>query len=107
MKKEEILEKTKKSKTYVGEMEKQKMNKGNWIALIVAGFLAVAFMIFEGLQGHHSAIFAIGAICYSWACVFYSCQYFMAKRPWPVLFGVVLEGLAAIAMIVLYIVFSV
>lgn len=107
MEKEKILEKTQKSKALVGEMEKQKINKGNWIALIVAGILAVAFMIFEGLQGHISAIFAIGAICYTWASIMYFCQYFLAKRPWPVLFGAILEGAASITMIVLYIIFSV
>ena len=107
MEKEKIIAKTQKSKALVGEMEKQKTNKGNWIALIVAGILAVSFMIFEGLQGHYSAIFAIGCICYTWASIMYFCQYFLAKRPWPVLIGAVLHGAASITMIVMYIVLSI
>lgn len=102
MEKEEILKKAGK-KCAVGEMEKQKTNKGNWIALIVAGIIAVTFMIIEGILGHFSAIYALGAVCYGWAFVLYTCQYFMAKRPWQVLIGSVLHGLAFITMIVLYI----
>lgn len=47
------------------------MGKGNWIAIIVAGVLAVAFMIVEGVLGHFSAIYALGAVCYTLASVFY------------------------------------
>ena len=60
-------------------------------------------MIVEGIFGHYSSIYAIASICYIWASVLYTCQYFLAKRPWPVLFGSILHGLAGIAMIVLYI----
>lgn len=102
MNKEEILEKSKK-KSLVGEMEKEKTNKGNWIALIVTGIVAVAFIIIEGALKHHPAQFAISAICFCWGSVFYSCQFFLAKRPWPVLIGAVLEGMAGILMIALYI----
>ena len=107
MNREEILEKSKSKKCVVGEMEKEKMNKGNWVAIITAGILAVAFMIVEGLLGHFEAIYAIACICFTWASVFYFCQYFIAKRPWPVLIGAVLEGLGAIAMLVLFILRSV
>lgn len=100
MKKEEILSKSKKCA--VGEMESQKINKGNWIAVILAGIVAVAFMIVEGALGHYASIFAIACVCYAWASAMYFCQFFMAKRPWPVLIGAVLHGLAAITMIVLY-----
>ena len=106
MKREEILEKAKK-KAVVGEMEMAKTNKGNWIALIVACVLAVGFIIAEGALGHYPAQFAISAVCFTWASVFYTCQYFIAKRPWPVLIGSVLEGLAAVAMIVLYVISNV
>ncbi len=102
MEREEILEKAKK-KAHMGEMEKAKTNKGNWIAISMAGIVAVTFMIVEGALGHYSAIFALGAVCYCWASVMYFCQYFMAKRPWQVLFGAVLHGLACVAMVVLYI----
>lgn len=106
MEKEEVLEKAGKKKAQVGEMEKEKMGKGNFIALIVAGVIAVIFMIVEGVLGHYTSIYALAAVCYAWASVFYFLQYFLAKRPWPVLIGACLEGVAAIAMIVLFIVFS-
>ena len=48
MERDEILEKAQKKKVYVGEMEKSKINKSNWIALIVAQVLAVVLMIIEG-----------------------------------------------------------
>lgn len=102
MDKEEVLEKAKSKKSYVGEMESKKTGAANWVALIVAGVLAVAFIITEGCLRHFTAQFAISAICFTWASVFYTCQFFMAKRPWPVLIGSVLEGLAATAMIVLF-----
>lgn len=106
MEREEILNKANK-KAHIGEMEKAKTNQGNWIALIVALVVAVAFMIVEGALGHYTAIFAIGAVCYAWASVMYICQFVMAKRPWPVLIGAVLHGLACVTMIVLYIMFNV
>lgn len=102
MEKEEILQKARK-KYPLGEMEAQKINKGNWISLIVAGIVAVVLMIVEGALGHYDALFAISFICYVWASVFYFCQYFVAKRPWKVLIGAVLHGVAAIIMIVLFI----
>ncbi len=106
MEKEEILKESKK-KHPVGEMEAAKINKGNWIAVIVAGVVAVAFMITEGCLGHIPAIFATACICYCWASVMYFCQFFLAKRPWPVLIGAFLEGGAGIAMFVLYIISNV
>ena len=102
MDKDEILERAKK-KHPVGEMEANKINKSSWIALIVTIVVALALVITEGCLGHFSAIFAIAAICFTWASVFYFCQYFVAKRPWQVLVGAVLEGLGGITMIVLYI----
>ena len=107
MDREEILEKASKKKALVGEMEKSKINKSNWIAIIVVGFIAVALMIIEGALGHFSSIYAIATICFSWASVFYFCQYFIAKRPYGVLIGAILEGLGAIIMITLYILFNV
>ena len=107
MDKEEILKRSRNKKFPVGEMENNKINKGNWIALIVAGVIAVTFMIIEGALGHHSAIFAIAAICYAWASTLYIFQFVLAKRPWPVLFGAILHGLAFVAMVVLYIICNV
>ncbi len=103
MNREEVLEKAQSKKAVVGEMEQTKMNKGNWIAIIVGGVLAIAFMIVEGLFGHYSSIYAIACICYAWASVFYFCQYFVAKRPWPVLIGAVLHGLASVGMLTCFI----
>ena len=107
MEKEEILKKTSKKKALVGEMEKAKINKSNWIAIIVAGIVAVALMIIEGALGHYSAIYAIACICFIWASVFYFCQYFIAKRPYGVLIGAILEAIGAITMITLYVLFNV
>lgn len=106
MKKEEILKKAQDKKDIVGEMEKTKINKSCWIGNIVACVVAVIFMIIEGALGHFSSIFAISTICFVWASVFYFCQYFAAKRPWPVLIGAVLEGVGAVIMIVNYILFN-
>ena len=106
MEREEILQKAKK-KNPVGEMESNKINKINWIALIVSGVVAVVMLIVEGVQQHITAIFAIAFVCFTWASVFYFCQYFVAKRRWPVLIGAVLECIGAIAMLTLYVLFSV
>ncbi len=102
MDKEEILSKSKK-KVYTGEMENAKINKGNWISIIVACSIAVAFCFSEGALKHISGVFALLAIMASWACSFYTCQYFLAKRHWGVLIGSFLHGLSAIGLIVLYI----
>ena len=102
MEKEKILEKARK-KHPLGEMEAQKINKSNWIALVVAGFVAIAFMVAEGALRHFTAIYAIGFICHTWASVFYTCQYFIAKRPRGVLMGAILYGIGATIMLTLYI----
>ena len=102
MEKEKILQKA--HKTYpVGEMEIQKVNKSNWIALIVAEIVGVAMMITEGALKHFSGLYAIGLVISTWASVFYTCQYFLAKRPWGVLIGSILHGIAAIIMLTLFI----
>lgn len=103
MEREEILKKVQKKKAYVGEMEKEKINKSGWISIIVAGAVAVVFMVILGFLGHFSAIYAIGAICFIWASVFYFCQYFIAKRPKGVLIGAILEALGAACMITVFI----
>ena len=103
MNKQEILEKAQEKKVYVGEMEKAKINKSSWIGNICACVIAIIFMIIEGALGHYSAIYALATVCYSWASVFYFCQFFIAKRPKGVLIGGILHGAAAITMITLYI----
>ena len=103
MEKEEILKKVESKKALIGEMEQSKVIKANWIALIVTAFAAVAFIITFGIQGNFAALYAVAFICYLWASVFYFCQYFIAKRPWQVLFGAVLHGLAAITMLVFFV----
>ena len=107
MEKEEILEKAQNKKDVVGEMERAKINKSNWIAVISACIVALAFIIIEGVLGHHSAIFAIAAVCFAWASVFYFCQYFIAKRPVGVLIGAILEFLGAAIMITNYILYNI
>ncbi|MBQ8837218.1 MAG: hypothetical protein IJ002_06910 [Clostridia bacterium] len=107
MNNKEILEKVKNKKVYVGEMEQAKINKSCWIGNISACVLAVVLMITEGMQGHFTAIYALSAVCFTWASVFYFCQYFLAKRPWQVLIGAVLEAAGAVTMIVFYILYSI
>ena len=101
------MEKVQKKKVVVGEMEKEKINKSNWIAVVCACVVAVTFMIVEGLFGHFTSIYALATVCFVWASVFYFCQFFVAKRPWQVLIGAVLEAIGAITMITLYILFSI
>lgn len=103
MEKKEILEKAKSKKAIVGEMEKAKINKSNWIAVIATCVVAVAFIVVEAALEHRAACFAIGAICFTWASVFYFCQYFVAKRQKGVLIGAILETLGAVIMILNYI----
>ena len=107
MKKEEILEKAQSKKDIVGEMERAKINKSNWIGNISACVVAVALMIIEGALGHFTSIYAIATVCFTWASVFYFCQYFIAKRPWQVLIGAILEALGAGIMITFFILFNV
>lgn len=105
MKKEEVLEKAKK-KHPIGEMEQAKINKSGWISLIVVGTMAVAFMIVEGGLRQFASLYATGTLCFTWACVFYTLQYFLAKRPWQVLIGTFFEGAGAITMFVFFILYA-
>lgn len=107
MKREEILEKASKKKAFVGEMEKVKINKSCWIANIVAVIIATALMITLGALGVFTGLYAIASICFVWAGVFYFCQYFIAKRPWQVLIGAILDSIGAIIMFTFFILFSV
>lgn len=103
MDKQEILEKASKKKAAVGEMEKEKIGKSTWISLLVVGIVAVGFIIVEGALGHFAAVYAIASLCFLWACLFYTLQFFLAKRPAGVLIGAVLEGLAFVFFLVRYI----
>lgn len=103
MKKEEILNKAKSKKVLIGEMEKQKIDKSGWIALIVTGVVAIAFIVVEASLKHKASCFAIGAIGFAWASVFYFCQYFIAKRPVGTLIGGIFETIGALIMITNYI----
>ena len=103
MENKEVLEKVQSKKNHVGEMEKSKINKSSWIGNISACVVAVVLMIVEGVLGHHTSIYAIATVCFTWASVFYFCSYFIAKRPWQVLIGAVLEALGVIIMITNYI----
>ena len=103
MDRQEILEKAQQKKVTVGEMEKEKINKACWIANICACIIAVVFMVIEGALGHYPAIYALGAVCYSWASVFHFCQFFIAKRTKGVLIGGILHGIGAIIMLTFYV----
>lgn len=104
---EEILQKAKAQKAVIGEMEQKNINKSMGIAIIVAGVIAVAGIICEFALGHLSGGMAIACICYGWASCQYFCQYFLAKRPWQVLIGAVLHGLAFVLCLVLYILLAI
>lgn len=103
MEKEEVLKKAQKKKALVSEFEKEKINKSSWIAIVCTCIVAIVFIVVEAILGHKPICFGIGAICFTWASVFYFCQYFIAKRPWGVLLGAILELLGAIIMILNYI----
>ena len=107
MEREDILKKAQENKDKIGEMERKKTSKANWIAVISTAVLAIVFMFTEGFRGNRCAVYAFAAICFTWASVFYFCQYFVAKRPWQVLIGASLEAIGAITMITLYILFSI
>lgn len=106
MNNKEVLEKIKGKKVYVGEMEHTKINKSCWIGNISACVLAVALMIIEGLKGHFTSIYALGAVCYTWASVFYFCQFFIAKRPKGVLIGAFLHGIGALIMLAFFVLYN-
>jgi len=94
----EVLEKAQSKKAVIGEMEKAKLDKSNWIAVIGTFFVALGFIIAFCIIGQKESAFAIGAICCSWASIFYFGQYFIAKRPWQVLIGAILEAFGALIM---------
>ncbi len=100
MEKEEVLKMAQGKKAIVGEFENQKINKANWISVIITGIVAVAFIVVFSILGLKEVCFAIGAICFTWATTFYFCQYFIAKRKhWGILLGATLELLGALIMI--------
>lgn len=103
MEKQEILQKAQSKKAVIGEMEWAKTNKCNWIAVITEAVVAIAFIIVFACLNMKECCFAIGAICFTWASVFYFCQFFIAKRPWQVLIGAILEALGAAIMILNFI----
>jgi len=107
MEKEEILKKVESKKVYVGEMEKTKINKSCWISNIVAVIVATLLMITLGAMGVFTGLYAIASLCLIWASVFYFCQYFIAKRPWQVLIGAILDSIGAIIMFTFFVLFSV
>lgn len=106
MENKEVPEKVQSKKALVGEMEKAKINKSSWVGNIIACIVAVALMIIEGALGHYTSVYAIATVCFTWASVFYFCQFFIAKRPWPVLIGAVLELLGACIMVAFFILFA-
>lgn len=103
MEREEILKTASEKKAIVGEAEKGKINKSCWIANIVAVSIAVVFMIVEGILRRFTSIYLLGAICSTWASVFFFLQFFVAKRPKGVLIGGVLHALGGIIWLTFYI----
>ena len=107
MDKQEVLEKVQSKKVFVGEMEKAKLDKSNWIAVISTFIISISFIITFCILGQKASAFAIAAICFTWASVFYFCQFFIAKRPWQVLIGAILECFGALIMILNFILVNV
>ena len=107
MDKEKILKKVSQQKVCIGEMEKVKINKSCWIANIVAVIFATALMITLGAIKMFAGLYAIAFVCLLWACIFYFCQYLIAKRPWQVLMGGILSGMGAVIMFVFFILYSI
>ena len=104
MEKEEVLKIVQEKKPIVGEMERSKINVANWVALIVTCVVAIAFMIVASALGNHMVVFAIGAICFTWASSLYFGQYFIAKRKHlGILIGAILELIGALIMILNFI----
>lgn len=99
MDKEEVLKKVQAKKDNVGEMERTKINRANWISVIATGVVAIAFIIVFGCLRMKAVCFAIGAICFVWPSVFYFCQYFIAKRPVGVLVGAIFESFGFLVML--------
>ena len=99
MEKEEILKKIQEKKDVVGEMERSKINKANWISVVVTGIVAVVFINIFAFLNMKEVCFAIGAICFAWAATFYFCQYLIAKRPKGILVGAIFEALGMGIMI--------
>ena len=106
MEKEIILEKVKRKKAVIGEMENAKINKSCWIANIVAVIVATMLMITLGAIGVFAGLYAIATVCLIWASIFYFCQYCLAKRPWQVLIGAVLDSIGAVIMFTFFILYS-
>ena len=99
----EILEIASGKKAVVGEYENQGISKSNWISVICTGIVAVAFIIVFACLNMKEVCFAIGAICFTWASVFYFCQYFVAGRRFAgILIGAILEAVGMIAMTTLF-----
>ena len=100
MEREEILQKASSKKAQIGEYENQKIGKSNWISVIVTGVIALGFICLFGALGLKSVCFAIGCICFTWATVFYFCQYFIAKRRHiGILLGAIGELFGALIML--------
>ena len=99
----EILEIASGKKAVVGEYENQGISKSNWISVICTGIVAVAFIIVFACLNMKEVCFAIGAICFTWASVFYFCQYFVAGRRFAgILIGAILEAIGMITMTTLF-----
>ena len=99
----EIIERASSEKSYVGEYETQGINKSNWASVIATGIVAVVFIIVFAILNMKEVCFAIGAICFTWASVFYFCQYFVAGRRFAgIMIGAVLEAIGMVAMTTLF-----
>ena len=107
MEKEEILERVKNQKVIIGEMEKGKIDKSCWIANLVSVIFANVFAVILGIMKMFAGLCAVYSVCLIWASVFYFCQYFTAKKSWPILLGAVIYSIGAIIMVICFILFTI
>lgn len=105
MERNEILENASHKKAVVGEMEREKISKSSWIATLIMSVFGIAMIIVCGALKHFAAVYAIASLLFLWPCIFYTLQYFLAKRPWQVLIGSILEGSACIFYFIRFILY--
>ena len=106
MEKQEVLVCMQNKKVTSRGEDSLKVDKSCLIATIVACSLAIVLMIIEGIMGNYTSLYALGSVCFIWTGVYQFCRYFLRNRNITLLITGVLFALGAIAMILLYILFS-
>ena len=106
MEKQEVLVCMQNKNVVSGGEDNLKIDKSCLIATVVACSVAIILMIIEGIMGNYTSLYALGSVCLLWAGVYHFCRYFLRKKKTIFILSGVLLSLGAIAMILLYILFS-